>query len=103
MANSYLLETPRKTAAINGLQIATLIGSLSRSVDLLTVDDPRTAGWRWSSVVVLSGFFAFDLILPSLAFAVLKRARQFGEHQLKGSDTRPKARCFVAAHQASSR
>ena len=37
MANSYLLETPR-TAAINGLQIATLIGSLSRSVALLTVD-----------------------------------------------------------------
>ena len=33
MANSYLLETPRRTAAINGLQIATLIGSLSRSVD----------------------------------------------------------------------
>ena len=38
MANSYLLETPRGTAAINGLQIATLIGSLSRSVALLTVD-----------------------------------------------------------------
>jgi hypothetical protein len=38
MANSYLLETPRRTAAITGLQIATLIGSLSRSVELLTVD-----------------------------------------------------------------
>ena len=38
MANSYLLETPRRTAAINGLQIATLIESLSRSVELLTVD-----------------------------------------------------------------
>jgi hypothetical protein len=38
MANSYLLETPRRTAAVNGLQIATLIGSLSRSVALLTVD-----------------------------------------------------------------
>ena len=38
MANSYLLETPRRTAAVNGLQIATLIGSLSRSVELLTVD-----------------------------------------------------------------
>jgi hypothetical protein len=38
MANSYLLETLRRTAAINGLQIATLIGSLSRSVELLTVD-----------------------------------------------------------------
>jgi hypothetical protein len=38
MAQSYPLETPRRTAAINGLQIATLIGSLSRSVALLTVD-----------------------------------------------------------------
>jgi len=38
MANSFLLETLRGTAAINGLQIATLIGSLSRSVALLTVD-----------------------------------------------------------------
>jgi hypothetical protein len=38
MANSYLIETLRGTAAVNGLQIATLIGSLSRSVELLTVD-----------------------------------------------------------------
>ena len=38
MANSYLLETPRRSAAITGLQIATLIGSLSRSVALLMVD-----------------------------------------------------------------
>jgi hypothetical protein len=38
MANSYLLETLRGTAAVNGLQIATLIGNLSRSVELLTVD-----------------------------------------------------------------
>jgi len=38
MANSYLLETPRRTAATSSLQIATLIGSLSRSVALLTVD-----------------------------------------------------------------
>jgi hypothetical protein len=38
MANSYLLETPRRTTAVNGLQIATLIGSRSRSVALLTVD-----------------------------------------------------------------
>ena len=43
MAHSYLLETPRRTAAINGLQIATLIGSLSRSFELLTVRfDTRT-------------------------------------------------------------
>ena len=38
MANPYLLETIRGTAATNKLQIATLIGSLSRSVALLTVD-----------------------------------------------------------------
>jgi hypothetical protein len=38
MANSYLLETLRETAAVNRLQIATLIGNLSRSVELLTVD-----------------------------------------------------------------
>ena len=41
MANSYLLETPRRTATVNGLQIATLIGSLSRSAELLTVDIER--------------------------------------------------------------
>ena len=38
MSNSYLFETLREPAAVNGLQIATLIGSLSRSVALLTVD-----------------------------------------------------------------
>ena len=38
MANSFLLETLRGTAAVNKLQIATLIGNLSRSVELLTVD-----------------------------------------------------------------
>jgi hypothetical protein len=38
MANSYLFETLRETAASNRLQIATLIGSLSRSVEWLTVD-----------------------------------------------------------------
>jgi hypothetical protein len=38
MANSFLLETLRGTTARNSLQIATLIGSLSRSVALLTVD-----------------------------------------------------------------
>jgi hypothetical protein len=38
MSNSYLFETLRGTAVVNGLQIATLIGSLSRSVELLTVD-----------------------------------------------------------------
>jgi hypothetical protein len=38
VANSYLPETLRRTAATNMLQIATLIGSLSRSVALLTAD-----------------------------------------------------------------
>jgi hypothetical protein len=38
MANSYRHETLRRTEALNGLQIATLIQSLSRSVELLTVD-----------------------------------------------------------------
>jgi hypothetical protein len=38
MANSYLFETPLRTAAVNGLQIATLLGNLSRSMELLTVD-----------------------------------------------------------------
>jgi len=38
MANSYLSETRRGTAAANRLQIATLIGNSSRSVELLTVD-----------------------------------------------------------------
>jgi hypothetical protein len=38
MANSFLLETLQRTAMTNRLQIATLIGDLSRSVELLTVD-----------------------------------------------------------------
>lgn len=36
MTNSYPLETLRKAAATNRLQIATLIGDLAQSVDLLT-------------------------------------------------------------------
>lgn len=38
MANSYRLETLRGTAAANGLQIATLIGDLSRTADILSAD-----------------------------------------------------------------
>ena len=38
MANSYLLETLRGTAAMNRLRIARLIADLSRSMDILTVD-----------------------------------------------------------------
>ena len=36
MANSFLIETLRGTAAVNSLQIATLISDLSRTVDILT-------------------------------------------------------------------
>src|SRR5882724_5323773 len=38
MANSFLLETLRGTAAVNRLQIVTLVGDLSRTVAILTVD-----------------------------------------------------------------
>ena len=44
MANSYRLETLRGTAAVQGPQIATLIGSLSRSVELLTTDIEHEEG-----------------------------------------------------------
>ena len=38
MANPYLPETLRTTAATNKLQIATLVGDLCRSVEVLTAD-----------------------------------------------------------------
>jgi hypothetical protein len=38
MVNSFLLETLSATAAVNRLQIATLIGDLSRKVTILTAD-----------------------------------------------------------------
>ena len=38
MANLYRLETRRGTAPVNRLQVVTLIGSLSHSVNLLTAD-----------------------------------------------------------------
>jgi hypothetical protein len=38
VATSYLLETPRETAAGRRLQIAILIGDLSRSVAILSAD-----------------------------------------------------------------
>lgn len=38
MANPYLLETIRGSAAANKLQIAALISNLSRTVDILTAD-----------------------------------------------------------------
>jgi hypothetical protein len=71
MANSYLLETPRRTAAVNGLQIATLIRSLSRSVALLTVDiehEEARAGVRDLS----------DPTYPVLARSLRKRRENIG-------------------------
>jgi hypothetical protein len=38
MSNSYLSETLRGTAATNRRQIATLLGNLSRSMEILTAD-----------------------------------------------------------------
>ena len=38
MAKLYPLETLRRTTAVNRLQIATIIGDLSRSVEILTAD-----------------------------------------------------------------
>jgi hypothetical protein len=38
MANLYRLETLRGTTAVTGLQIAKLIGRLSRSAEMLTID-----------------------------------------------------------------
>ena len=38
MANSYLSETLRATAAVNRLRIAILIADLTRTADILTAD-----------------------------------------------------------------
>jgi hypothetical protein len=38
VANLYPIVTFRRTGALNGLKIATLIGNLSRSVEMLTID-----------------------------------------------------------------
>ena len=49
MANSFLHETLRLTAAANQLQISTLISTLSRSLDILTADiehEEQRAGIR---------------------------------------------------------
>ena len=45
MAYSYLPETPWGTAAIKRLQITTLIGDLSRKVDILTADIEQEETW----------------------------------------------------------
>ena len=58
MENSYLHETLRGTAAINRLQITTLIGNLSRTVEILTIDiehEEARAGVRDLSDLGLSG------------------------------------------------
>jgi hypothetical protein len=49
MANPYQPETLRRTAAVNELQIATLIANLTRSLDILTADighEEERAGTR---------------------------------------------------------
>ena len=38
MANPYLIDTLRETAAVNRLRIATLIADLTRTADILTAD-----------------------------------------------------------------
>ncbi len=71
MANSYLLETLRGTAATNKLQIATLIGDLSRSVDILSADiehEEARAGVRDVS----------DPTYPVLARSLRKRRENIG-------------------------
>jgi hypothetical protein len=71
MANSYLLETLRGTAAINRLQIATLIGNLSRTVEILTADiehEETRAGVRDLA----------DPAYPVLARSLRKRRENIG-------------------------
>jgi hypothetical protein len=71
MANSFLIETLRGTAAVNRLQIATLIGNLSRSVELLTVDiehEETQAGVRDLS----------DPVYPVLARSLRVRRENIG-------------------------
>jgi len=71
MANSCLLETLRGTAATNKLQIATLIGDLSRSVDILSADiehEEARAGVRDVS----------DPIYPVLARSLRARRENLG-------------------------
>lgn len=38
MANPYLVDTHRKTAAVDPRQIATLIGNLNRAAEILAAD-----------------------------------------------------------------
>jgi hypothetical protein len=71
MANSYLLETLRGTAAINRLQIATLIGDLSRKVTILMADiaqEEARAGVRDLS----------DAAYPVLARSLRTRSENIG-------------------------
>jgi len=71
MANSYPLQTLRETAAANRLQIATLIGDLSRSVEVLTADIEHEE--MRSGVRDLS-----DPTYPVLARSLRKRRENIG-------------------------
>ena len=71
MANSYLPETLRRAAAINSLQIATLIGDLWRSVEVLTADiehEEKHSGIRNVS----------DPTYPVLALSLRSRRENIG-------------------------
>jgi hypothetical protein len=71
MANSYLLDTLRGTAARTGLQIATLVGDLSRSLDILSADiehEEARAGVRDVS----------NPTYPGLARSLRKRRENIG-------------------------
>jgi hypothetical protein len=71
VANPYLLETLRGTAAANRLLIATLIGNLSRTVEILNADiehEEARAGVRALS----------DPAYPVLARSLRERRENIG-------------------------
>ena len=71
MANSYLPETLRETAAMNTLRVATLIADLSRSTAILTAEiehEETRAGVRDVS----------DAAYPVLARCLRKRRENIG-------------------------
>jgi hypothetical protein len=96
MENSYLIETLRETAAVNGLQIATLIGNLSRSVDMLTADieheetqagirdlsDPTYPVLAWSLGVRRDNIVATVAMLQNIRAPKKGSARDTMEHEV---------------------
>jgi len=85
MANSYLLETLRGTAAANRLQIATLIESLLRSVELLNCRQSNTRRFGWVFVTCRT------LAYPVLARSLRARKDNFGLPWLRW-------RCWIKKH-----